>query len=518
MESPFDMLRKAANSIKAPDAPPDTDHTGVEGDGGLIKRGLSLFVTSMVFLVFTISCENSQLCSGLLPEDQSACFSCAKSARSSSVTEPFPPKERDLGCEAAAKANLPPKAVLVEPQPAVAETRATATASAPASSSATATSEVVAAPTASANVLSRVWQDFGEAPISAPSVEKPPPGQFEGSWSGQNIERMVVLGDSLAVGLFSDTVLRRNPPNDQVLEFLSDVLIAPPLPGGITPLNVLPEVDMFYRQENMGSLASDAPYSISHRLGVVEPVNLAASGSIVDDVNALIAQGNPELVAADLIAVSVGTNDFCAFGDTPDFQTRFIESYRTLLLALNSLGRRPVVVLKPILSPVTVFRRVADEQIFSEDIQVAISVMLGQLGSLGVEIPPYAFTLREHSDATCRQVIMQNCGVIARHPGELDELHRTIESANRAVADLVTSMRRDGMIEDRFVTDFACSGELCGSEINQRAIELADIKPYLALDCFHLSAAGHELVADVLFQKLIASGAVRDGPPAPVLP
>lgn len=148
------------------------------------------------------------------------------------------------------------------------------------------------------------------------------------------IKSMALLGDSIGVGMLSDSQLGYFSFSDQIVtNFISDIL-----QGDIDQ----DAYDKHYRTKGYNPFTSQGMNSLAVKLGLSESntQNLAVSGSRIYQISGQISHMNK----ADLIVLEVGSNDICSYDHEINV---FLSEYERVLKTLKSQEHKPTILVIP---------------------------------------------------------------------------------------------------------------------------------------------------------------------------
>lgn len=277
----------------------------------------------------------------------------------------------------------------------------------------------------------------------------------------KKISKMALLGDSIGVGLFSDTKLGSDLPDESpVLSFVGDLVM-----NGTELGEALREIDSTYKSEYpsafIGKISSTNCFSLACQLGLKasSAKNHAVSGSRIDDV---LTQQLPALAQdRDLIVIEIGANDFCA----EDYnQSTFIDTYKQTLDKLMVPPQQALIVVVPIPNIPSVLQN-APEKTYSFSYNAGFFSM-----------PLTCGDIRDGQFKTVR--IEAFCPRLASSSSKTSKEWTAV---NTALETLVNTYSSTGRIV--FV-----------KELLSWSIQ----KSELAMDCFHPNATAHKKLAQML--------------------
>lgn len=289
-------------------------------------------------------------------------------------------------------------------------------------------------------------------------------GNLEVNSSSKKITKMSLLGDSIGVGLFSDTRLGSAIPDNSPSDTFVNELI-----NGITLEEALQTIDSTYKSNYqsafIGKLTSANCFSLACRLQLsnANAQSLAVSASRIDDV--LDSQIQNLANDTDLVIVEIGANDFCAVDYN---QSNYLASYKQLLDKLIELPNQPLIVILPIPNIPSVFQN-APPRTYSFSYDTGFF--------------PLGLTCGDIRDGQFKMV-----GIEPLCP-RLAALQTTAaadwSAVNKALEALVSSQPQS----ERF---------LFVKEIINWSIQKTD----LAVDCFHPNLSAHQKLAQILWSAV----------------
>lgn len=274
---------------------------------------------------------------------------------------------------------------------------------------------------------------------------------------------LIILGDSIAVGIFSDTTIG-TPLSADRSESITNAFLKTLFAGGESAQNDINAIfkhglDEIYLQEGHSAYSSAADFSIATQLGLTDAVvNLAVSGSQITDI---MAQVNrlPDTFddKTNTVIINVGSNDLCNTELNTNFNDAFKAEYEAVL---NELNRRFTGTVKILL--VSAF----------DITKLAVPAFEDQAFSAGELSTFYSMT-------TCKEMQAKLCSTLSKLQANTftkDDITTNHTNLNLTIQDLATSNATAHYVETKSMTD---------------NIEAED----LALDGFHPSQIGQEKVA-----------------------
>ena len=280
------------------------------------------------------------------------------------------------------------------------------------------------------------------------------------------ISKMALLGDSIGVGLFSDTKLGSQlPQNSPVFSFIGSILNGEALDTALLTTNATYRDN--YPSAFIGKLNVPNCFSLACQLHLTASSanNFAVAGSQVDDV---LDTQLPALASdTNLVVVEIGANDFCS----EDYnQNDYLTTYKQILDRLATASNQPVVVVIPIPNIPSVFQNApAATKSLVYNFFIPLQLTCG-------DIRDGQFAYTEH-EPFCPRLVSSNTNTMASE----------WLSVNAGLANLVNSYAQTG----RFV--FV-------QNLTTWSIQQTD----LAMDCFHPNLSAHQKLAQMTWASLQA--------------
>lgn len=312
---------------------------------------------------------------------------------------------------------------------------------------------------------------------------------------------LAVVGDSLAVGVFSDIPLDDGDPTTESHSMTETEAKRHPVIGELLKgilLDLKPnaaEIDKIFKQkyENPYTCAGDkseCTFSYQHQAGLANDKvkNAAVSGASVSN---LIAQLNQVEKAgnAKTYIVQVGGNDFCADAFNQADYVKGMRSVIDKILGTNSAAKIIIVAIPNI---VELFQNVAPAEKKALKITALSGLTRSALGNPEKsEVQLFCRQIRDGEEIANNKSFLPFCPRISEHIPAAPEAEETgdpvadffaakrkeIKDANKAVADLVKGYSNTSI-------KFAASVE----EIAFTAVDIS-------ADCVHPSRAGQQKLA-----------------------
>ena len=300
--------------------------------------------------------------------------------------------------------------------------------------------------------------------------------------------RLVVLGDSVAVGFMQETVMGRYSFIES--RYLSEMFDAMRL--GELPKHPS-EYDNWYKSEHDNAFVGGGSISLATRLTYVESVNRAISGAKISSIE------SKQLRSADRDAthyvINVGANDFCH--EENDFDgDAYIDSLKSLINALHERNHQAQILVMKIPNITHLFAEVAmqsDVAFIGPNLTsrrgmstMPITCEMIRDGGLAVSLlpegtPSATVNATKKSTSYCYPLSNAISGLTDK-----DSIHDRLKPYRDRLEEV--NKKIEQLQED--------------SSLQVRNLVIADIdkiefdKRHIASDCFHPSEAGLALFAE----------------------
>ena len=154
---------------------------------------------------------------------------------------------------------------------------------------------------------------------------------------------LLVIGDSISVGLFSDTNLGKEVFADEGLALFLG-LNSEKLLVASDHTEKMQIFDPYYKENTQGGYVGNLAIKLN-----LDLVNQAQSGARIDQAIAQVSSVNTSIADKNLyVVVEIGTNDFCNFAADDTFVDNFIATYKKLLSDVKAKFSKVKVFLLPV--------------------------------------------------------------------------------------------------------------------------------------------------------------------------
>jgi lysophospholipase L1-like esterase len=267
---------------------------------------------------------------------------------------------------------------------------------------------------------------------------------------------LLVIGDSISVGLFSDTNLGKEVFADEGLALFLGINSE----KFLTAKNHTEKIQIFdpyYKNNTQGGYVGNLALDLK-----LDLVNQAQSGARIEQAIAQVSSVESSIAAKNLyVVVEIGTNDFCVFADKDDFVDNFITTYKKLLADLKTKFKNIKVFLLP------TFDALSLKQV--KNVDILDPLIFGAFRAVG-------------SRNTCESFQKNTCPVFKRSIAADASLAIKRNLVNAMIKELAQEE------ENFFYIDFFATFKITDK--------------HLAMDCFHPNTLTHDVIKEKLMELI----------------
>ena len=290
---------------------------------------------------------------------------------------------------------------------------------------------------------------------------------------------LVILGDSISVGLFSDSIIGKDLSKDSRTQFIDSLIVG----GSFSKALVL--LDSYYKKYGNGAFSrSQAEQSLFTLMKTDDPNiavnNLGVSGSTVSQLEGQFNLLDKELLEKiNYFVIVIGNNDICGHYKNPKFKEDFKSKLLNIVFNLYSKFKKSQIFLLPAFN-VSGLLKFQDKNLSSS----------------------FEKLLTISNSKTCDDLQKQMCPLFSdtsKSIEDIDTLRTEINLIIKEATEYAAPKTKDHesfSFKDRvFYVD---------------TLEELELKEsFLAIDCFHPSAKAHTIMGKTIYDFIKSKGLAK---------